>query len=153
MTGVDGGFVGRLFFLSNFDTTPFHVPELGEVVTSGEHAFNAFKTTDPAERRRVLDAATPGASKGVGRWVTLRPGWDEGVRVRAMQRVLVAKFAVPTLRDCLAATVVETLIEANDHHDNFWGSCVCGRPACAAPGKNMLGELIMAIRAANASAI
>lgn len=37
------------FFLSNFDETPVFVPPLGREAVSGEYAFNALKTLDPAE--------------------------------------------------------------------------------------------------------
>ena len=139
-------FTGELGFLSNFDTTPFWVPQLGCWVQSGEHGFNAFKTLDGAQRAAVLAAPTPGASKGAGRRVTLRPGWDAGVRVWAMQRVLVAKFQLPELRARLLATGGLMLVESNTWHDQFWGDCLCNRHAGVA-GRNMLGELLMAVRA------
>ncbi|MEV0443520.1 hypothetical protein AB0I46_31830 [Streptomyces spectabilis] len=66
-------FTNTLGFLSNFDETPFPVPLLGREAASGEHAFNALKTLDPAEQYHVLSAPTPGESKGRGRRVTLRP--------------------------------------------------------------------------------
>lgn len=140
-------FTGDLAFLSNFHMHTFEVPALGELVWSAEHGFNAFKTLDPAQRRAVLDARSPAQAKRVGRSVTLRPGWDCGGRVRAMQTVLVAKFAVLDLRDMLVATGDTALVETNRHHDNFWGDCLCGRFRCAGPGVNMLGELLMALRA------
>ncbi|QWF85731.1 hypothetical protein HUW46_09211 [Amycolatopsis sp. CA-230715] len=139
-------FQGDLAFLSNFDTVPFFVPELGVEVPSGEHAFNALKTLDPVERQSVLDAPTPGKSKRLGRRVTLRPEWNAGVRVWAMQRVLRAKFAVPALASRLDATDDLALLETNQWHDQFWGVCLCPRHL-PVPGTNMLGELLMAIRA------
>lgn len=139
-------FTGRLGFLSNFDETPFLVPQLGAVALSGEHAFNALKTLDPAQRLEVLSAPTPGLSKRRGRRVDLRPGWDAGVRVWAMQRVLTAKFALPEMSRRLEGTGDAVLVETNHWHDQFWGDCRC--VACAPTrGKNMLGELLMAIRA------
>lgn len=144
-------FTGDLIALSNFDTTPFWVPSLGVTVKSNEHLFNAYKTLDSVERARVLDAGTPGQAKAVGRRVTLRPGWDEGVRVRAMQTGLLAKFAVPELRAVLDGTGTMALVETNRWHDNFWGDCIGGgrtpcKPECALPGQNLLGELLMALR-------
>lgn len=143
---------GPYGFCSNFDTTPFQVPFLGVTVRSVEHGFNAAKTTDVLQRGRVLIAATPKAAKAAGRRVTLRPGWDEGLRVLVMQKLLVAKFSVPRLNEALLDTGTTTLVETNTWHDNFWGDCTCadadGRhPACLAPGTNMLGELLMAVRA------
>ncbi|MFE7117652.1 NADAR family protein [Streptomyces sp. NPDC057654] len=139
-------FTGTLGFLSNFDETPFFVPRLRRQVASGEHAFNALKTLDPAEQNHVLGAPDPGESKRRGRRVTLRPGWNTGMRVWAMQRVLTAKFAVPDLNQRLVATDDRMLVETNGWHDQFWGSCFCPKHE-RIPGTNMLGELLMAIRA------
>ena len=140
-------FAGRLGFLSNFDTTPFWVPALDAMVRSGEHAFNALKTTDQGARAQVLAQPTPAKAKAVGRRVPLRPGWDDGMRVRAMQATLVAKFSILDLDERLQDTGDLHLVETNTWHDQFWGDCRCGRPACAQPGVNMLGELLMALRA------
>lgn len=140
-------FSGRLGFLSNFDTTPFWMPELDAMVRSGEHAFNALKTTDESARAEVLAQPTPAKAKMVGRRVPLRPGWDAGLRVRAMQSVLLAKFDGADLWDRLQDTGEEVLVETNTWHDNFWGDCRCGRESCSLPGANMLGELLMALRA------
>jgi ribA/ribD-fused uncharacterized protein len=138
-------FRDRLGFLSNFHPAPFFMPLLGAEAASGEHAFNALKTLDPAERAAVLNAGTPGQSKRLGRRVTLRPDWDTGARVWAMQQVLVAKFAVPELTARLNATGDLKLVESNHWHDQFWGSCFCPSHA-RVPGQNMLGELLMALR-------
>lgn len=139
-------FTGQLGFLSNFDQTPFWIPILDTEVRSGEHAFNALKTTDPTERAQVLAQPTPAKAKAVGRRVRLRTGWDTGLRVRAMQAVLVAKFTGVDMRDRLQDTGDQLLVETNAWHDNFWGDCRCGRDACSLPGTNMLGELLMALR-------
>ena len=66
-------FSGPLGFLSNFDTTPFWMPELNARVRSGEHAFNALKTLDERSRERILAQPTPGLAKRQGRLVHLRP--------------------------------------------------------------------------------
>lgn len=139
-------FAGELAFLSNFDQTPLRVSLLDAEVASAEHAFNALKTVDENQQHYVLEAPTPGESKLRGRRVALRPGWDVGVRVWAMQRVLTAKFAVPALSALLADTGDLKLVETNHWHDQFWGSCFC-RQHERVPGTNMLGELLMAIRA------
>ena len=138
-------FSGSLAFASNFYEMPFYVPELGLYAASGEHAFNAMKTTDPDQLRAVLDAPTPKASKAIGRKVTLRPGWDTGMRVLAMQRIVDAKFTRTNIGGLLTATGDLVLVETNFWHDQFWGDCTCERHADA-PGRNMLGELLMAQR-------
>lgn len=141
-------FSGKLAWASNFDTTtPFWVPALNFHAASGEHGFNALKTTDAGEQARVLAAPTPKGSKAIGRRVTLRPGWDTGVRVAAMSHVLKAKFSVPQLEQNLLATGELLLVETNYWHDQFWGDCTCAKHV-GIPGTNMLGQLLMAIRAA-----
>lgn len=143
-------FRGELAFLSNFDTTPFWSLWLGEKVRSAEHAFNAVKTLDADERRQILDAPTPGEAKKLGRVATLREGWDTGFRVAAMQTILHEKFVVNELNRKLLATGDLYLVETNHWHDNFWGDCYCNfctDSGCF--GKNMLGELLMSVRAVN----
>lgn len=145
MTERHAMFSGELSFLSNFDGTPFYLPALDATVASGEHGFNALKTVNGEERIRVLAAPHPAEAKRIGRRVTLRPDWDHGAHVWAMQRVLVAKFAIPALAGQLDATDEMPLVETNTWHDQFWGSCICPRHENA-PGTNMLGELLMALR-------
>ncbi|WP_405814565.1 hypothetical protein OG241_08190 [Streptomyces sp. NBC_01390] len=54
--------------------------------------------------------------------MTLRPGWNTGMRIWAMRRVLMAKFAVPGLSQRLVATgdlmLVEKLSQPSpaEHH-------------------------------------
>lgn len=140
-------FTGELAFLSNFDTTPFRVESLGCVVKSAEHAFNALKTLDPTERASVLVARSPAEAKRLGRRVTLRPGWDTGVRVGCMESILRQKFAPGS---ALAARLVAlpqgmVLRETNLWGDQFWGDDLTPRYR-ATPGLNMLGELLMVRR-------
>ncbi|MFD9602004.1 NADAR family protein [Streptomyces sp. NPDC059970] len=140
---------GDLAFLSNYDPAPFWMPRLQEAVLSGEHAFNALKTTNPAEQAHVLSAPTPGEAKRRGRRVTLRRDWNTGGRVLAMQHVLRSKFAPHSdLARRLVATGGLALVETNHWHDQFWGDCTCPAHATV-PGTNMLGELLMAIRSMN----
>lgn len=144
---IEPMFSGDLWFLSNFHPIAFWVPQLA-AVPSGEHAFNALKTTNAGERQRVLSQPSPGLAKRVGRQVTLRAGWDTGVRVLVMRTVVDAKFDHHShLAERLLATDDLRLIETNDWHDNFWGDCLCSRTACADSGTNMLGEILMARRA------
>lgn len=141
-------FSGRLSALSNYHAArPFLVPELDAMVATGEHAFNAFKTLDLAARSAILAAGSPGAAKRLGRTAPLRDGWDTGVRVWAMTRVIVAKFADPDTAAALTSTGDQALVETNDWHDQFWGDCYCSRHKHV-EGVNMLGELLMTQRAA-----
>lgn len=140
-------FHGELRVLSNYASTPFYVPDLAATAPTGEHAFNALKTLDLDARAAILATPSPGAAKKLGRSATLRAGWDTGVRVWAMTRVIVAKFADEDCAAVLLGTGDRHLIETNDWHDNFWGDCFCRRHSDV-PGTNMLGELLMTQRAA-----
>jgi ribA/ribD-fused uncharacterized protein len=145
-------FTGRYQFLSNFAPVPVTIVSALErrpvEYRTVEHAFNAAKTLDPAQRAWVVAAATPREAKGRGRRVTLRPGWDQVIRYQAMEIALRAKFA-PS-RDVtayLVATGDAVLIEGNRWCDNHWGSCRCGGPRCQDRGRNVLGLMLMVLRA------
>lgn len=135
-------FRGRYSFLSNFHPSPL-VWESVEYPTA-EHAFQAGKTLDPAQRRRVAAARSPGEAKYRGRSVRLRPGWDDWVRFEVMEQVLAAKFADPALRRLLLATGDLRLVETNNWHDVTWGVCSCAGHGW---GDNHLGRLLMELRA------
>lgn len=138
-------FVGRWAFLSNFAPAPLVWEQIA--YPTSEHAFNAGKSLDMGERLWIAAARTPGEAKQRGRSVRLRPHWDERVRYEVMAEVLRAKFADPGLRAQLLATGEARLVEGCRHHDQHWGDCFCGRAACAGPGENHLGRLLMELRA------
>lgn len=130
-------FTGPYSYLGNFFLCK--VAYEGLIYPSSEHAFQAAKTLDKIERRRIQDCGTPGAAKIVGRSVELRPGWDE-MRVGIMAEILRAKFQQNTvLRYALLDTGNAHLEEGNFHGDTFWGT-VDGK------GKNTLGRLLMDLR-------
>lgn len=138
-------FTGDYAFLSNFYLHPIDVLGCG-ICSSVEHAFQALKTTDPLERARILEHKSPAMAKKAGRFVAIRPGWDEK-RYDIMHALLKKKFFRGTpLADQLIATEGFTLIEGNMWHDNTWGNCECDQEACKEPGLNWLGFLLMAIR-------
>lgn len=144
-------FRGRWAFLSNFH--PATLVWEGITYPTSEHAFNAGKSTSPETRHWIADAETPSDAKARGRRVPLRPGWDERIRFQVMRDVLAAKFtARPARIAALLSTGGATLIEGNTWHDNVWGDCRCGCPACAEPGQNHLGRLLMELRAELAAA-
>jgi predicted NAD-dependent protein-ADP-ribosyltransferase YbiA (DUF1768 family) len=55
------------------------------------------------------------------------------------------KFKNQKLAQDLLETGELELIEGNNWHDNFWGSCSC--PKCGSGGLNYLGKILMRIRA------
>ena len=140
---VIDNFRGEYLWLSNFYMNPFDMD--GIMYPSGEHAFHAYKTHDLSFRQKIAAAPSPGAAKGMGRRVQLRPDW-ETVKREVMANVIAAKFDDVFLRLFLDQTNDALLIEGNKHCDNVWGSCVCPKHKSWA-GKNWLGKTLMAERA------
>jgi ribA/ribD-fused uncharacterized protein len=143
-----GAFRGRLAFCSNFFPAEVFIRLIPngrkESCPTTEHAFQALKTNNPASRFTIIQASTPGAAKRLGKQVELRPDWEEK-KVMFMENLLRQKFSIPKLASMLLATGDENLIEENEWHDQFWGSCTCAQ--CGNKGANMLGKLLMKIRA------
>lgn len=137
-TAVIDRFASEHAFLSNFTPSPVAIRCEGErlVCPTVEHAFQAAKTLDPVERRRVAAAESPTAAKRLGRCVTLRPGWDE-IRDDVMRACLAAKFRHGSaLAERLVRTGDVLLVEGNTWGDRYWG-------VCDGIGENRLGELLM----------
>ena len=135
-------FEGKYAFLSNFYESPFEYE--GVVYPTNEHFFQAMKTLDLEERKKIAAAKTPGKAKRLGRKVSLRPDWEE-VKVGVMSLGLSLKFAIPELREALLATGDAELEEGNWWHDNIYGNCKCDR-CKEIEGKNMLGLILMKVR-------
>lgn len=129
-------FQGQYRFLSNF--YPAAVELDGLLYRSVEHAYQAAKTNDKAERDRIRSCEKPWQAKRLGRTVTLRGDWEE-IKLDVMFRLLRDKFSQSHLRDLLMATGDARLIEGNDWGDTFWG-VAWGR------GHNHLGKLLMQVR-------
>lgn len=135
-------FDGKYAFLSNFYESP--ITHDGITYPTNEHFFQAMKTLDINEKKKIAAASTPGQSKRMGRTVTLRSDW-EVVKSYYMELGLRLKFQNPDLAEQLIATGDEELVEGNIWHDNCWGNCTCEQ--CAnKPGENRLGKLLMEIR-------
>lgn len=141
-------FDGEYAFLSNFYPSPFVFKE-GEdefVAKTVEHYFQYAKTPSMEEGIWILNAATPGEAKRLGRKSYLRKDWEE-VKEDVMLFALREKFSNPELRKKLLATGDATLIEGNYWHDNYWGVCTCEN--CVSNGivgRNRLGTLLMKVR-------
>jgi ribA/ribD-fused uncharacterized protein len=140
-------FSGDYRFLSNF--YPAAVQLDTSYYPTVEHAYQAAKVTDPAKRREIQAAPTPGIAKGLGRRVTLRPGWDT-LRLGIMADLLEQKFSDLQLRNRLLATGQRALIEGNTWGDRYWGAV--WQPKTGHPvwweGENRLGKLLMELREA-----
>lgn len=142
-------FRGPHRFLSNYMPAPFYAD--GRLWKSSEHRFNALKSLDPAEQEWVASAPDPAEAKKRGNnrtgRITLRPEWDTRVRYDVMAETLHHKFSAhPGRVQALLNTGGALLVEGTAWHDQFWGTCFCGRPACAPPGQNHLGRSLMRLR-------
>jgi ribA/ribD-fused uncharacterized protein len=130
-------FVGPFGWLSNF--SPATVTLDGENYSTVEHAFQAAKTLDHMQRRRIREARSPARARTIGRKVPLRSDWPS-VRLSIMTDLLRQKFAVDTaLAALLLATGDRELVEGNTWGDHFWG-------VSRGIGENHLGRLLMARR-------
>jgi len=137
MMDVIDSFRGEYRFLSNFYLHPIVFE--GDLYPSLEHAFQAAKSLDPAERKLVRLCVKPGDAKRTGRKITRRSDWDD-IRVSVMRELLFQKFNAGPLRQRLLGTGDAQLIEGNDWGDVFWG-------VCRGRGENWLGKLLMEVRA------
>lgn len=134
-------FSGKYRFLSNFYPAPVILDR--EVYATVEHAYQAAKTLDLAERVIIREQGTPGRAKRLGRYLTLRDDWDN-VRVGIMAKLLRQKFIIHgSLGRALIETSPAYLIEGNTWGDRFWGA---EREDESWVGQNHLGNLLMSLR-------
>jgi len=129
-------FTGEYRFLSNF--YPAVVVLDGKEYPTVEHAYQAAKTADEAEREKIRLAASPVQAKRLGKVVSLRSDWD-AVKLQIMEDLLRQKFSIPHLKDKLLSTGDKELVEGNWWGDTFWG-------VYEGEGENHLGRLLMKIR-------
>jgi ribA/ribD-fused uncharacterized protein len=131
------GFDGDFRFLSNFWPAPIEFERL--LYPSVEHAYQAAKATDRAEKERIAALTTPGKAKRAGAKLPPRPDWPE-VKVAIMEELVWLKFHTnPDLRALLLATGMCHLEETNTWGDRFWG-------VCRGVGVNHLGQILMRVR-------
>mgnify|MGYP001609457273 CR=1 FL=1 len=135
-------FQGDYRFLSNF--WPASVMMHGLEYLSVEHAYQAAKTKDLAQREKIHLCVSPGQAKRMGRYVTIRPDWER-IKLDTMTHLVARKFKHPTLAKALLATGDAELQEGNKWGDTYWGICN-GR------GENHLGKILMAVRTELANA-
>lgn len=126
-------FRGEYAFLSNFYLSPIRYE--GRIWRTVEHAFQAAKTLDAAEKRQIQSALTPGLAKKIGRRVALRYDWED-IKMAVMIDLVHLKFQDPVLRAKLLATYPNLLEEGNTWGDRFWGTV-------RGDGQNALGRILM----------
>ncbi len=114
-----------------------------------EREYHAARATHQEDADRIMACTEPfgeGGSKKLGRAVPHREDWEE-VRYQVMLVLVVRKFLDhPELAAELLGTGEALLVEGNTWHDQTWGDCRCGRPECAEPGLNLLGQILMSVR-------
>jgi ribA/ribD-fused uncharacterized protein len=139
--GAIWSFRGQWAFLSNFFAC-----NVGGY-PSAEHAYQATKCRNKKDRAQ-FKSGSAGQAKRLGRRVKLTNRdleyWMNG-RVELMRAILQCKFSNPELAKRLKDIPTDTvLIEGNNWHDNFWGSCSCAK--CGNKGMNNLGQLLNNLR-------
>lgn len=129
-------FNGQHRFLSNFWSCCIAFE--GHSYRTVEHAFQAAKTHDEEQRRRIRNEPSAAGAKKRGKHVDMRADWEE-VKVDIMRDLLRQKFGTEPLRSRLLRTGKAQLTEGNWWGDRFWG-------VCDGKGENRLGLLLMEIR-------
>jgi ribA/ribD-fused uncharacterized protein len=125
---------------SNF--APYPIELKGQVWPTSEHYFQAqkFPGTEHEEIVRLAKSPMVAARMGRSRERPLRLDW-ETVKDDLMREALRAKFTQhPQLRSLLLSTADAELIE-HSRNDCYWADGGDGS------GKNMLGKLLMELRA------
>ena len=137
-------FRGDYDFLSNF--YPSAVEMDGAIYPTVEHAFQAAKTHDVAQRSALQNAKTPSGAKQMGRRIKRRADWFD-VSLVIMESLVRQKFTkYLDLRTKLLSTNDSHLIEGNTWRDKFYGA-VWDSKKSEWVGENHLGRILMKIRA------
>jgi len=130
-------FQGPYRFLSNF--YPAEVEFEGMRYPSVEHAYQAAKTLDLGERKRISALPTAAEAKSEGRKLQLRPNW-ETLKFEVMEQCVRYKFTHnPQLKQMLLDTGDAVLEEGNSWQDRVWG-------IYQGEGENRLGKILMKVR-------
>lgn len=121
------------------------VKHKGQAYKTAEHLFQMAKCVKKIDKEKIRNAATPKTAKILGRFVEMRPDWEEK-KVDIMEKVLRIKFKKNSrLNRLLRETGDVQLIHLNYWHDTYWGVCACTQHKRT--GQNMLGVLLMKLRA------
>lgn len=138
-------FLGEESFLSNCFKTDIKYCEI--VYKSAEHLFQAVKCAKKNDREKIRSMATGKLAKIYGQFAEIVPKWEEK-KISVMEKILRLKFRKKSkLNRMLRNTGDVKLVHLNHWHDTFWGCCGCTQHK--RNGQNMLGILLMKIRAEN----
>lgn len=126
---------------SNFAAYPIEID--GKLWPTTEHYFQAQKFAGTPHEEEIRHEISPmvAAKMGRDRQRPLRSDW-EAVKDDVMRTALAAKFSQhPELRALLLATGTAVIVE-HTKNDSYWGDAGDGS------GQNMLGRMLMELRAA-----
>lgn len=126
-------------WLSNFALVP--ITQGGIEYRTVEHAYMSRKCTDPRWKEFCKVTTSPAIVKKASRRIPLVTNW-EYIKVGVMANCLEQKFAQEPYRTLLIETGDSHIQEGNTWGDTFWGVDIR-----TGKGDNMLGHLIMGIRA------
>jgi len=136
------GFSGQYRFLSNFSPSEIMMHDLP--YPSVEHAYQAAKALDPADRARIRLAANPGIAKRLGRLVPMRRDW-EVAKTAIMVALVRRKFSLADNALLLLATGARPIYEVTTRwSDTVWGVV---ETAGEYRGGNRLGRILENVRA------
>jgi hypothetical protein len=137
MINCINGFFREYRFLSNF--YPCKVEYEGITYPSTEHAYQAAKTVDVEERKKIATIVKSGDVKRYGRYyIKIRSDWEQ-VKLGIMLELNRKKFVGTSLTQKLLDTYPCNLEETNHWNDTFWG-------VCNGVGENNLGKILMQVR-------
>ena len=136
-------FRGLHDFLSNFYAADVEFE--GAEYPTIEHAFQAAKSLDFAERRTIKNAKSASEAKRMGRKIKRREDWFD-VSLNVMESLVRQKFTrYPELKSKLLETGDAILIEGNNWNDRFYGA-VYDTNRNEWMGENHLGKILMKVR-------
>ena len=133
-------------WFSNFQ--PFDTPLVADGISypTVEHYYQASKSLCPDQRQHIASQPSASMAKRAGRLIALRPDWDE-IKNSVMNFALRYKFKPTSSWGLRLRITTGEIVEYNYWHDTYWGICTCNK--CCNTGKNMLGIMLMNIRARN----
>jgi len=117
----------------------------GKCYMSSEHAFQCQKPLHKSDQERIAACETPMdcAKMGRDRSIPINADWDK-FRLTVMWEVLLCKFTQNEAAQKALLATGDAYLEERTSLDNFWGS---GSNDAGGTGKNMLGRMLMEVRA------